>query len=60
MSKSMNDVCILCISSSHHKVTHQNLFKMDHGEYDIKPYIISDKRYPLLPWLMIPHKQRNV
>jgi hypothetical protein len=24
---------------------------------DIKPYIIENKRYPLLPWLVVPHKQ---
>jgi hypothetical protein len=60
MSRSMNDACIFCTSSLHQKATHQNLFEMDHGEYDIKPYIIGDKRYPLLPWLMILHKQINV
>jgi hypothetical protein len=60
MSRSMNDACILCISSLHHKATHQNLFEMDRGEYGIKPYIIGDKIYPLLPWLMIPHKKGNV
>jgi hypothetical protein len=60
MSRSMNDACILCISSLHHKATRQNLFEMDCGEYNIKLYIIGDKRYHLLPWLMIPHKQGNV
>jgi hypothetical protein len=35
------------------------MFHINRGEEEIKPYFIIDKVYPLLPWLMIPHKQSN-
>jgi hypothetical protein len=57
MSRSMNEVCILRL---HRKATNGNLVQIDQGESGIKPYIIVDKGYPLLPWLMILHKQGNV
>jgi hypothetical protein len=33
-----------------------NLCVVDHGKEGIWPYIFSNK-IPLLPWLMVPHKQ---
>jgi hypothetical protein len=33
------------------------MFQLNQGEKNIKPYILGDKSYPLLTWLMIPHKQ---
>jgi hypothetical protein len=56
----MNDAHILQISSLHQKATNGYLVQIDQGENGIKPYIIVDKGYPLLPWLMIFHKQGNV
>lgn len=45
------------LSSLYQKATHHGLFHFDHGfQNGIYPYIIGDKGYPLLPWLVIPHK----
>jgi hypothetical protein len=53
----MNDVHILCLSSLYMKAVNGNMFHINKGEEEIKPYLIVDKLYPLLPWLMIPHRQ---
>jgi hypothetical protein len=53
MLKSMNDVHILCIKKLFMKICFE---LMDYNECNTKPYIINDKGYHLLPWLMIPHK----
>ncbi len=34
-----------------------DLFRMVQGEEEIKPYILGDKGYLLLPWLMVLLKQ---
>jgi hypothetical protein len=36
------------------------LFVIELGQKGIKPYVLRDKGYPLLPWLMVPHKQIGV
>jgi hypothetical protein len=56
---SMNDVEILCLFSICQK-TRGIFFNEFDSHEDIKPYIIEDKGYQLLPWLMMPHKQINV
>jgi len=43
MLGSMNDAYILQISFVHQKITYQQLFQLDHGEFNIKPYILNDK-----------------
>jgi hypothetical protein len=55
MSRSMNDIHILQISNLHQKTTNGNLVQINQGESGIKPYIIVDKGYLLLPWVMILH-----
>jgi hypothetical protein len=58
---SMNDARILRLSSLYKKEMNGDMFHIDRGEEEIKLYLIIDKVYPLLPWLMIPHKQsRNI
>jgi hypothetical protein len=48
------------ISSLHQRATNGNLFWIDHGNNVIELYIIGNKRYPLLFWLMIPRNKGNV
>ncbi len=42
---------------SYTTITKGNLFVVDHGQENIKTYILKDKGYPMLPWLMVFHKQ---
>lgn len=35
---------------------HGNLFDAQHAVDGYTPYLIGDLGYPLLPWLMVPHK----
>ncbi len=45
------------LSNLYRKATHHGFFHFDHGcQNGIYQYIIGDKGYPLLPWLVIPHK----
>lgn len=39
----MNDACVLWIFSIHQKTRYQQLFQLDRGEFNIKPYILNDK-----------------
>jgi hypothetical protein len=41
-------------------ITKGNLFVVDRGQENIKTYIPKDKGYPVLPWLMVFHKQVRV
>jgi phospholipid N-methyltransferase len=54
-----NDVYILHLSNLYKKAVNGNMFHINKSEEEIKPYLIVDKVYPWLPWLMIPHKQSN-
>lgn len=47
-----------CVSKAlYRKAMHTKLFWFKSGELGFRPYIIVDKLgYPLLPWLLIPHK----
>jgi hypothetical protein len=53
----MNDVQILRLSNLYGKAMNGNMFHLNRGEEGIKHYLIANKGYLLLPWLMIPHKQ---
>lgn len=56
---SMNDARIMCLFSLYGKTMNGDLFHFNRGEKGIKPYLIIDNDYPLLPLLMTPHKQSN-
>jgi hypothetical protein len=56
----IDDSQILRMSSLYHKTIKQNLFIIELKQKGIKPSIMGDKSYPLLPWLMVSHKQLKV
>jgi hypothetical protein len=56
MPGSTNDACILRRSSLYHLAMHNNLFDARDSVDGFAPYLIGDFGYPLLPWLMVPHR----
>jgi hypothetical protein len=58
MPGSTNDARVLRRSSLYHLAMSQNLFDSHYAVYGFSPYLLGDSGYPLLPWLMVPH--RNV
>jgi hypothetical protein len=60
MSSSINDVKVLRLPSIYKKATQGYLFNESTLHEGIKPYIIDDKGYLLLPWLMVPHQRMGV
>ncbi len=57
MLGSMNDARGLRLFLIYLKVTWGNLFSDSNLHNGIKPSMIRNKGYPLLLWLMVPHKQ---
>lgn len=57
MPSSMNDAWILQISNLYDKDMDGDLFRMVQGEKKFKLYILGDKGYLLVPWVMVCHKQ---
>jgi len=53
----MNYAQIFLISSLYQKAMNGEFFHLKYGLDDVKPYLIGNKSYPLLPQLMIPYKQ---
>jgi len=53
----MNDVRVLWLSSIYWKARWGNFFNELNLHEGIKLYIIENKGYSVLPWLMVPHKQ---
>ncbi len=53
----MNNVHILHLCNLYNEVVNGDMFHVNKGEEEIKPYLITNKGYLLLPCLMIPHKQ---
>jgi hypothetical protein len=58
MPGSTNDARVLRRSSLYHLAMSQNLFDSRYVVHGFSPYLLGDSGYPLLPWLMVPH--RNV
>jgi hypothetical protein len=60
LPSSMNNVQVLRLSSIYPKTTWGNFFNELDLHKGIKLYVIGNKAYPLLPWMMVPHKQTGV
>jgi hypothetical protein len=57
---SVNDTWILRNSGLFESSMRGEILQMHHGFTDgITPYLLADKRYPLINWLMIPHKDET-
>ena len=56
MPGSTNDSQVLRRSSLYDLGMHDNLFDDQRGFEGFSPYLIGDLGYPLLPWLMVPHR----
>ena len=56
MPGSTNDSRMLRRLSLHHLAMHGNLFDRVNGDDGFSPFLIGDSGYPLLPWLMVPHR----
>ncbi len=59
LPKSVNDFRNLCWSSFQKHVQFHNLFDVTIGEYAIPPYLLVDKGYPLINWIMTPFKEEG-
>jgi hypothetical protein len=60
MPGSVNDTRILRNSGLFESAMRGEILQMHHGFIDdITPYLLADKGYPLMNWLMIPHKNEN-
>jgi hypothetical protein len=58
--QSVNDFCVLRKSKLYQHAIHMGLFDMATRSQDGIPlYLFGNKRYPLLPWLMTPHKENG-
>jgi hypothetical protein len=59
MPGSTNDVRVLCRSTLYGLGVQGNLFDMRSSMDGFPPYLLGDNGYPLLPWLMIPHRNHR-
>jgi hypothetical protein len=54
---SVNDQCVLRKSGLWQQVVQGGLMNVDSGYQDgIPPYLLGDKGYPLLNWIIVPFK----
>lgn len=58
MPGSTHDVRVLKRSGLYHLATQTNLFDVAYAQQGFSPYLIGDKGYPLLPWLLTPYRDR--
>ena len=58
MPGSTNDCRVLRRSTLYDLAMHNNFFNEEHGVQGFSPYLVGDLGYPLLPWLMIPHRSQ--
>lgn len=56
MPGSTNDSRMLRRSSLYTMATESTILSAQHAVDNFTPYIIGDLGYPLLPWLMVPHR----
>ena len=56
MPRSTNDSRMLRRSSLFHKGMHGTLWNAAMSFEGFTPYLLGDSRYPLLPWLLVPHR----
>jgi hypothetical protein len=56
MPGSTNDARILRRSSLYHLALRNNLFDARFAADGFSPYLLGDSGYPLLHWLMVPHR----
>lgn len=56
MHGSTNDCRMLRRSSLHAMAVHGNLFDAAYSVDGYSPYLLGDLGYPLLPWLLVPHR----
>jgi hypothetical protein len=56
MPGSTHDVRVLRRSSLYHLAQNENLFDPRVGIDGFPPFLLGDSGYPLLPWLMVPHR----
>jgi hypothetical protein len=61
MPGSINDARMLRRSGTYMQVTQGTLLNVERGGIDNHtPYLIADKCYPVLPWLIPPYKKAAV
>jgi hypothetical protein len=56
MPSSTHDVRVLRRSFLYRLATHENLFDVRSSINGFPPFLLGDSGYPLLPWLMTPHR----
>ena len=59
MPGSTNDSRVLRRSALYHRGQQGNLWDAAHLFQGFQPYLIGDSGYPLLRWLMVPHRQNT-
>jgi hypothetical protein len=60
MPSSVNDSRVLRRSYLYRSVTQRGLMNVNTGMIDnVPPYLIGDKGYPCLSWLLVPHKNEG-